>query len=154
MNYSTLLFLINKNARAVMGQYNPQENGNVQMFKTTDHTLKVDDIAIVPSSTRVGFTTVKLTAVDVDVDMDSPTQVPWIVGKVDVLAYQETLRQEQTAIDRVKSAEMRKKREELAQSLLKDNLAEIKALPISAMNGDGPKREPVTTETTVSSPKA
>lgn len=136
MNYTTAIFLINKNVRAMMCNYEPDAEHKVTMFKTLDPDIKKDDLVIVPTKTRHGFTVSKVVEVDIDPDFDSATPAQWIVCKVDQAAYAVTLAQEESAITIIKSAERNKKRNELASALLADSKDALKALPISTINGD------------------
>lgn len=132
MNYSTAVFLINKAVRAVKVSYerdpaNPEKcAGNLTMFKTID-TMKPGDFVVVPTDTRWQMTVCRVEFVDVEVDLESTVQVGWIIGNVDRAAYEEILRQETNAIATIKSAEKRKKQEELVAALMKDN-PELKEL--------------------------
>ena len=138
MNYSTAIFLINKHARAVHATYEAEENAKVTTFKTLDETIRVGDFIIVPTDTRHKMTVCKVTAVDVDVDFDSTATIQWIIGKIDRDPYQQILKQEDAAVQAIKAAELRKKREDLAKSMLANHMDAIKALPIAALNGDSP----------------
>lgn len=137
MNYTTAVFLINKNVRAVLCNYEPDLPDKKCMFKTLDPTVKVGDLVIVPTKTRHGMTVSKVIEADVDVDFDSATPVAWIVCKVDQSAHDVTLAQEAEAIAVIMSAERTKKRNELAAALLVDSKDALKALQITVMNGDG-----------------
>lgn len=140
MNYSTAVFLINKNIRAVHATYEADDNAKREVFKTLDQTIAVGDFVIVPTDTRHKMTVCKIVDTDVDVDFDSSTPIKWLVGKVDQAAYAQVLAQEAEAITAIKSAEIRQKREDLAAKLLKDN-AGLKALPIAGASSD-PKALP------------
>lgn len=142
MNYTTAVFLINKNVRAVLCNYEPDAPDKRVMFKTLDATIKVDDFVIVPTKTRHEMTISKVVAVDVDVDFDSAVAVCWLVAKVDKANYEATLAQEAQAVAVIKSAETTKKRNELAAALLADSKEALKALPITVMNGDPPLPAP------------
>jgi hypothetical protein len=83
------------------------------------------------------MTVFKITEVDVDVDMDSAVPMEWIIDKVDADAYKKLKTDEDDAISKIKSAELRKKRSDLADALFKDNIETLKALPIASM-GDAP----------------
>ena len=61
-----------------------------------------------------------------------------LIGRVDREGYETTLKNEAQAVQQIKAAELRKKREDLANNLLANHLDTIKALPIAAMNGDKP----------------
>ncbi len=139
MNHSKTVFLINKNARAILATYEEQDSAPRTMFKTLDPTIKKDDFIIVPTSTRHKMTVCKVVDTDVDVDFDGSETLLWVIGKVDRTPYEQTLAQEETALQKIKAAELRKKRNDLRDALLADSMDEIKALPIAVMNGDEKK---------------
>ena len=137
MNYTTAIFLINRNVRAVAAIYEAGDTAPRTLFKTLRADLQLGDLCVVPTNTRHNFTVVKLVDLDVDVDFDSQVPMAWIVAKIDQTEHDKIVGQEQAAVAAIKSAEMRKKRDLLRESLLADKLEEIKALPIAAMeNGD------------------
>lgn len=136
MNYTTAVFLINKNVRAVLCNYEPDAPDKKVMFKTLDPSIREGDLVIVPTKTRHGMTVSKIVEVDVDVDFDNGTQVSWIVSKIDQSGYEATVSQEADAIRVITSAEKTKKRNELAAALLADSKEALAALPITVMNGD------------------
>ncbi len=141
MNNSIAVFLINKNVRAVVGLYEPETSGckppKRVTFKTFDREIQVGDFVVVPSSTRHGLTTFKIVDVDVDVDFDSHEEMKWIVCRVDQSEYIETIRKENAAISAIKSAEKRKKADELRAALIIDQDA-IKTLAISSAGDHTP----------------
>jgi hypothetical protein len=142
MNYSTAIFLINKNVRAVLCNYEPDSPDKRVMFKTLDPNIREGDFVIVPTKTRHGMTVSKVAEVDVDVDFDSIAEVGWIVCQVDQAQYKITMAQEADAISVIKSAEKTKKRNELAAALLIDSKDALKALPITVMTGDSEPLQP------------
>lgn len=128
MNYSTSIFLINKSVRAVKVSYEPEpgrpdepKTGALYIFKTFDPTIVPKDLVIIPTDTRWFMTIGRVEEVDVDVDFDSTIQLKWIVGKVDRPSYDTILAKEGEAIAAIRSAEVRRKREELAKNLFADN---------------------------------
>lgn len=137
MNLSTAIFLINKNARAIKANYDPdmpeRKPSYNAVFKTLDPDIKVDDMVVVPTKTRHGFTVVKVTEADFDIDLDTTEEIAWVVQKVDKDEFDSRLEQEATAMKTIRSAEIRKKREDLAKSILADTMETIQALPISTM---------------------
>lgn len=138
MNYSTAVFLINKDVRAINAAYEVDANGkptNVSLFKAFDKTIKPGDLVVVPTGTRVGMTVCKVTEVDVDFDIDQTKDIAWVIDVVDQTDYAHTLDIEQQAIAAIKSAELRKKREDLAKNLLADKLPELQSLSIANMAG-------------------
>ena len=138
MNYTTAIFLINKNVRAVLCNYEPNAPDKTIMFKTLDKTIREGDFVLVPTSTRHNMTVSKVVETDVDVDFDSGATVGWIISKIDRSAYEVVLSQEGDAITVIKSAEKTKKRNELAAALLADSAGALTALPITTVNGDSP----------------
>lgn len=140
MDNSRIVFLINDHARAVMAKY--EEGGNAEMFKTFDPSIKVDDLAVVQSSTRHNMTVVKVTAVDVDVNFDATTPLNWIVQKIDKPSFDRVLEQEAQAISAVQAAELRRKKEELRKTMFKDHEDSIAKLALTSRADEGDLVEP------------
>lgn len=140
MNYSTAVFLINKHARAIVATYEADDKAPRTTFKTLDPSIKEGDYVIVETDTRHKITVCKVVETDVDFDFDTPAKMSWVIGKVDRAAFDLTLQQEQSAIAAIKSAELRKKREDLKKSMFADHMESIKALPIYA-NGENVEAE-------------
>lgn len=136
MHNSTIVLLINDDARAVRGVY--EDNGSETTFKTLDQTIDVDDLVVVESGTRHGMTVVKITEVDVDINFDTTTDVKWVVQKVDTPHFDELRKQERAAINAVQAAERRRKREQLRESLFADHAEKIKALELAKTEDAGP----------------
>lgn len=134
MNYSRAIFLISDDVRAVMVTYEKDENSTPAprtMFKTLDPKIKVDDYVVVPTNTRHHMTVCKVAEVDAEPDLEDQKDLEWIVGIVNQVNFQKIKSQEGDAIAKIKSAEKRRKREELRKALLDDvGEEEIKALPI------------------------
>lgn len=138
MDNSKIVFLVNDAARAVRAQY---EDGAAQAvksytFKTLDTTLKVGDIAVVQSNTRWGYTVVKITEINVDVDFDSNSELRWLVAKVDLAAFERIVEMENAAIAVVQSAELRRKKAELRKTLFADQEAAMDALALARPAGE------------------
>lgn len=132
MNKSTAIFLINDEARAIKAVYDDGQKADI--FKTLDQDIKVDDLVVVESSTRHGFTVCKVTEVDVDIDLESSAPVKWIVRNIDLRDYEGLVEQEGQALKAIQSAQLRQKREALRDALFADHAATLKALPIASMN--------------------
>ena len=133
MNHSIAIFLISDKARAITVSYDKIVEGqtpSTTMFKTLDQKIKPKDYVVVDTDTRHGMTVCQVVEVDVEPDFDSSVPVKWIIGVVDKADADEIKRQEDDAIARIKSAEKRKKREELRDALLADAGDAVKALPI------------------------
>lgn len=132
MNYTTAVFLINNNVRAIQATYEAGDSAVRTTFKTLDPSIKPDDLIIVPTDTRHKMTVCKVMEVDVELDLDTSTPVAWVIGKVNSAPYNLVLEQEQQAISAIKSAELRRKRAELSKAMFADNEDAIRALPIAA----------------------
>ncbi|HEY4355988.1 MAG TPA: hypothetical protein VGN16_09595 [Acidobacteriaceae bacterium] len=140
MNHSKTVFLINDQVRAVRGNY--QQDGTTAVFKTLDQTIKKDDLVVVQTGTRHGMTVIKIIEVDIDLDMDSPEKIEWVVQKVNQQAFSDLIANEDEMLAKVKKAELRKKRGDLADALFKDDMEAMKALPIAHMNDAPPAIQP------------
>ena len=125
MNYSTAIFLIRKDIRAVSVSYEVDAEGKgirpFVTFKTADHTVAAGDYVIIPTDTRHKMTVARVEEVDLDIDFNSAKQVDWLVGSVDRGVYDEILEREGEAIAAIKSAEKRRLQDELKEKLLADN---------------------------------
>lgn len=129
MKQSLIVFLINDTVRAIKARY--EETGAETIFKTLDQTIKVDDFAVVQSGTRHGMTVVKVSSVDVDIDLESNVDVSWVVQKIDMANFNVTLDQEARAISAVQAAEKARKRDELRKSLFANHENTIAALELA-----------------------
>ena len=128
MNYSTAIFLVNKDVRAVAVSYEQDAvTGKGKMpfivFKSMDHDLEVGQFVVVPTDTRHQMTVVRVEEIrdGSTVDLDSGTPMKWIVDQVTLAPYETILAQEAAGIERIKSAELNRRREELRDKLLADN---------------------------------
>lgn len=151
MNYSTAVFLINRDMRAMVCEYDPTNGDNLgsgtyhnasakidgknrAVFKTLDKDIKKDDYVVVQTNTRHCMTVVKVVETDVNVDLDSPTEVKWIVMKVDRTQHEKILADERAAVEAIKRAEFNKRRQDMLNTVATD-LDEVKSLPMYK-NGD------------------
>lgn len=139
MDYSRAIFLINDRARAVLATY--QDHDEPSLFKTFDQTIEKDDLVIVETNTRHGFTIVKVVETDVEVDMDSRKEIRWAVSKFDTESFEKLKEQEEQAIAQIKRAELRKKRRELRDEMFAEQAETLKALPIAHI-GEDPEEVP------------
>lgn len=145
MNYSTAVFLINRDMRAVICEYEPSDPiynkstgaNNRVIFKTLDKFIKKDDYVVVQTNTRHGMTVVKVIETDVSIDFDSPNEVKWVVCKVDKTQHEKILADEAQAVEAIKRAEFNKRRQTLLNDVATDQ-EELKSLPMY-LNGDTKK---------------
>jgi len=124
VNSSKIVFIVNESARLIQCAYDAQlahEARKTYLFKTLDQSIKVDDLVVVETNTRHGYTIVKVTEVDVDVDFDDPIELKWAFSPINLDAIVELKQAEQAAIDKVRAIELKKKREALRQAMFADN---------------------------------
>ena len=136
MNYSTAVFLINDDVRAIACTYEVAENAKREVFKTLDKSIAKDDFVVVPTDTRHKMTVVKVVEVDVDVDLDSNTPMQWIVGAIERSDHDRILKMEEQAIETIKSAEKRKKRDEMRAAIFKDREEVMNNLSLTHLAAD------------------
>lgn len=120
MNLSTAVMLVNKGIRSVKVEYDPdtyKNNSPFVRFKTIDQTLKVNDLVVVTTSTRHGFTVAKVTEVGFPVDFNSAEQWGWIVSKVDTEGHKARLELENKIIGKVGEVQENKMRNELKEAM-------------------------------------
>lgn len=138
MNYSTAIFLVRKDIRAVGVSYDVDKDGKgigpFTVYKTPDPLVAVGDFVVVPTDTRHRMTVARVETVDVEIDFDDATQIKWLIGRVDPEPHETLIAQEGAAIAAIRSAEKRRKQEELAAKLIADNpdlqaFGEIKVTP-------------------------
>lgn len=135
MDNSTIVLLINDNARAVKAKW--EDGGKEETFKTFDPSIKVDDLIVVESSTRHCMTVCKVTEVDVDVNFDTASGIRWVVQKIDTKSFENILDQEKEAISAVQSAERQRKKKALRASLFANHEEQINSLQLADMSGEG-----------------
>lgn len=129
MHNSTIVLLINDEARVVKGVY--EEGGKSALFKTFDHTIKEDDLVVVQSSTRHEMTVVKVTEVDVEINFDTTGEIKWVVQKIEQDDFARLLEQEEEAIAAVQEAERNRKKKELKASLFENHEDKLASLSLS-----------------------
>lgn len=123
MNYSLAVFLMDEGnkCRGVLASYEVLSDGRGKkpftFYKTFDPSIKVGDRLVVPTDTRHNFTVVRAEAVDVEPDYNMTGDVDWVVGKIDMKAFDDIRAREAAAIAKIKNAEKRKHREQLREDL-------------------------------------
>lgn len=147
MNYSTAIFLINDDVRCVAAVYEDRDDAPRALFKTFDPHIGVDSWVVVPTSTRHGMTVCKIVEVDMEPDYDSTEEMKWIIGVISRVDFDKILQREGEAINQIKSAEKRRKREELRDALVRDAGPDLKALPIYQVGDDAPEPPPPAPDT-------
>lgn len=126
---SKVVFLTNpEDVRAVRACYEP--DGKTGLFKTFDAAIKEGDMVVVQSDTRHKMTTAKITEIDADVDFNDDEKIKWVIGSIDLDAYNLILEGEARAIKASRSAQLARQRKQLADDMALDaNMAiDLKAL--------------------------
>lgn len=124
MNLSAAVMLFEENGvRPCRVLYDPEfsknNNPNVK-FKCVDPSVKKDDLVIVQTNTRHGFTIGKVEAIgyqDVPVDFNNSEQWGWIAAKFDSDGFKAILDSEKSLVGRVSEAHANQLRNELKQSM-------------------------------------
>jgi hypothetical protein len=143
MNHSTIVFLINDSVRAVQGVYEDIHGAKPEVFKTLDPSVSVDDLIVVQSTTRHEMTVVKVTEVDVEIDLDTEAKIKWVVQRIDQGGFSKIIEQENEAISAVHSAERKRKKDELRKAVFADQTDRINALQLANhKEDDGDVMEP------------
>lgn len=137
MNYSTSIFLINNQVRAIKATYD--EGQTPEVFKTLDPSISEGDYVVVPTDTRHKMTVCQVVETDIDIDFDDPKPIKWIIDQIDASGHEKILAQEREAIKAIKSAELRQKREALRDAMFADHVETLKALPIAAIDDPATK---------------
>jgi len=121
MNLSAAIMLVQDGIRSVRVLYDPdnapKSYNPTQLFKTLDADLKKDDLVIVPTNTRHGFTIAKVVEIDFPVDFNSSDQWGWVGGRFDKGAYDAILAIEAKAVQRIGKIEENKMKNELKAAM-------------------------------------
>lgn len=142
MNFSTAVFIINKDARAIVTEYDPENQRDKRvLYKTLDPNIHKGDYVVVPTATRHGFTVVKVVDEDVPVNFDAPEEIKWIVQKVNRGDFDRLVKDEGEAIRKLQIAEQRKRAQDMKNLMFGDHATDLHALPLYK-NGDTPAAPP------------
>lgn len=126
MNRTTAIFIMNDDVTAVAVSYEKEDKTRDEAphkrytFKTF-LKLEVDDIVVIPTSTRHGYTCAKVKEIAVRIDLDSTIEYKWIVQKVEIDSYIELLSNEEAVVDKMDNAALQRKRRELRHDLNVDS---------------------------------
>jgi cupin superfamily acireductone dioxygenase involved in methionine salvage len=136
MNYSTAIFLVNDDVRAVGVTYepgDPNEKTKDYSFKTFEKSLAVGDYVVVPTGTRHGMTVCRVKEINVNIDLNSTIEFKWIVGRVDKSEYDRIIELEKKVIDAVKVADFETKRDELRRAMTNTRMNALRHLELTSI---------------------
>lgn len=128
------IFAFADNVRAMRGVYEPDTDSHAakrEDFKTLDPAIKEDDLVVVTTDNRHGFTVVKVTDADVTPDLDSNEPCRWIINKLSLEGFEQIQRQDAILADQIRESQLRKRRREIQKDLLDDEARlEIEGKPL------------------------
>jgi len=141
MHSSRKVFLLDNEPRCVLATYEKDEGPlyNTKKVKTTeyktfDDDVAVDDLVIVKTNTRHGFTVVKVKEVDVEPDLDSSDEINWVVSRFDTGIYEGIIKKEEEFLSAVRKAEKTRRKAELKKDFLADADASVNLLAAPVSN--------------------
>ncbi|WP_125933275.1 hypothetical protein [Kiloniella majae] len=129
-NKSMAVFVMNEDVRGIMAIYDDETHETPTFYKTFDQDLQVGDLIVVPASTRLGFTTNKVTEVDVEPDINRHNEVKWVAGSIKLENYQSYVEQENQMIAQINKLEKRKAREAVKEELEKSLGEDLKGVTL------------------------
>ena len=134
MNRSTTVFLVDNTVKAFTAIY--EDGHKAEYFKTFIADVKKDDLMVVESGTRHGFTVVKVIDPTAVVDIkDTNVIVKWAVSRLDLTEHREIVKQEADAVEKVKAAEFNKMRKDLIDNMVGPDAEALKAINIRPAGG-------------------
>lgn len=125
VNYSMLSVLTSDEVILVSGIFSDEQRAyggapKEYTFKTTRKDLLKDDLCIVQcagQSASYGFSVIKITKVDVPLDVSVAHGFKWVVDKLELEEFNEKLEAEAALIAQVKSAQKVTKKQQLLAAL-------------------------------------
>lgn len=120
MHNSRKIFLTDKEPRCILTSYENVENAPTKEYKTYDTSIEAGDYVVIPTDTRHNMTVVKVEEVDVEADLDSDEPVSWVICKADRTEFERVTKVENTFLTGVRSAEKKRRKEQLRQDFLSD----------------------------------
>lgn len=96
---------------------NPNHPPATELFKTFRTDLKKGDLVVVKTNTRHGFTIVRVERTKVPLDLNIAGDIPWVTDVFDPASYQNLLRLESQAIEKLKENEAKKQAEQIRKDM-------------------------------------
>ena len=135
-NKSMAVFAVDKNIRGIVAVYNDTDSTDQGVFyKTFDDSLAVDDIIVVPTKTRLGYTTNKVVKVDVAPDFERTKEVKWVVGRVNMDMFDKNVAGEKSLIEKLNEGDLNRARDDVARQLRETMGEDFKQIEAISLNG-------------------
>jgi len=133
---SRIVFLINDDVQVIRGMYDPDKPNNTSLFKTMMKDLAEEELVLVETDTRHGYTVVEVVETGIEPDLDSHDNINWAIGRLDRSGHDHLKTLENQAIATVKAAEKARRKVELREAMFAHREEEMKALALTNLSGD------------------
>lgn len=147
MNKTTAIFLALDGVRCVSVAYDTGGTDHkgkmipkdIKSFKTMDRSIEKDQLVVIPTDNRWGFTIGKVVDVDLHVDFDSNEQMRWIVSVLDTAAYDRMLKSEGEMMNVVADADRNARQQKLKEQIF----ANVDPAKLAAIGFQGAGKSPI-----------
>lgn len=121
INNSLAIFLVNEDVRAIGVAFNSV--GKFYTYKTLDKSIKVGDTVLVKAKGELKPVEVKTIDIQDTLNFeDTSIQYTWIVGKVDLVGYEDIQKREQALIKELNSLIFKGKKSQVLEALKNNNI--------------------------------
>lgn len=120
MHNSRKVFLLDEDKAPVCIKAIYDEGERGKEFKTFDRSIQVGDRIVVGTDTRLLQTVCEVTEIDIEPDLDSNSVIEWVIHKIDLTQYENTLAVEEKLVVRIRKGEKMAKRKALREAMLGD----------------------------------
>jgi len=135
-NDSTKIFLFNDDVKAIRIKWEREDEREVpyatgpdgELCKTFIEGIEVDDLVVIETDSRHGFTTAKVCEIDVEPDPTSGEHARWVIAKVELDEYKDFVKKEKAMIKGLQRAENKASRERLREQMVGQHGEEIAKL--------------------------
>lgn len=146
MNKTTAIFLAIDGVRCVSVAYDTagvDHKGkmvpkDIKSFKTMDPNVTKDQLVVIPTDNRWGFTIGKVVDTDLHVDFDSNEQMRWIVSVLDTDSYEHMLKVEGDMMNIVADADRNARQQKLKEQIF----ANVDPAKLAAIGFQGAGNKP------------
>lgn len=119
MNPTTAILLVRDDVRGIAVDFG---DGKSYTYKSFDKDIKEGDFVILPAKEYHGaevalFSVAKVSAVDMEIPVESSTKYKWIIARFDMVNYVHTIDMENKLVSTIGEIRKQKKRRELQEDL-------------------------------------